>query len=68
MAKRFILFVKRRGSKMAVSDVRQQVNEVMNIQIQQEDLLEVLRQMEDDNLIQFNERGQTIFVKSNVII
>jgi len=68
MAKRFALFVKRRGSKMAVSDVRQQVNEVMNIQLQQEDLLEVLRQMEDDNLIQFNERGQTIFVRSNVII
>ena len=53
---------------MAVSDVRQQLNEVMNIQIQQEDLVEVLRQMEDDNLIQFNERGQTIFVRSNVII
>lgn len=52
---------------MAVGDVRKQVNEVMNAQLQQEDIVESLRQMDADGIVQFNERSQTIFVKSAIV-
>lgn len=51
---------------MAVSDVRQQLNEIMDTQLQQNDVVEALRQMSADGYVQFNERAQTIFVRSAV--
>ena len=62
-----LLYIKRRGTRMAVGDVRKQVNEVMNAQLQQEDIVESLRQMDADGIVQFNERSQTIFVKSAIV-
>jgi DNA replication licensing factor MCM4 len=53
---------------MAVSDVRTQLSEIMNIStIRQEDIVEGLRVLEADGLIQFNERAQTIFVRAGVV-
>ena len=52
---------------MAVSDVRHQLSEIMNLVIvQQNDITEALRRMEADGLIQFNKRSQTIFVRAGV--
>ncbi len=48
---------------MAISDVRRQISEAMNVHaLQNEDIVEALRTAEGDGLIQFNERAQTIFV------
>ena len=52
---------------MAVGDVRKQLNEIMNVQLQQEEVTESLRQMDADGIVQLNERAQTIFVKSVLI-
>ena len=49
---------------MAVSDVRRQVLEVMNLSaLRPDDIVEALRRVEADGLIRFNERNQTIFVR-----
>lgn len=62
------LFIKRRGNRMAVSDVRNQLSEIMNVSaLRQEDVVEGLRVLEADGLIQFNERAQTIFVRAGVV-
>eukprot|EP00957_Ditylum_brightwellii_P101460 7732385-Ditylum_brightwellii.AAC.1 len=58
------LLAERRGNRMAVSDVRRQLNEITNANAQQEEVVEALRRMEADGLIQFNERAQTIFVRA----
>lgn len=53
---------------MAVSDVRNQLSEIMNVSaLRQEDVVEGLRVLEADGLIQFNERAQTIFVRAGVV-
>ena len=62
-----IFDVQRRGTRMAVGDVRKQLNEIMNVQLQQEEVTESLRQMDADGIVQLNERAQTIFVKSVLI-
>jgi len=61
------LLAERRGNRMAVSDVRRQLNEITNANAQQEEVVEALRRMEADGLIQFNERAQTIFVRAGVL-
>ena len=53
---------------MAVSDVRRQLSEIMNIvSIEPNDIVDALRCAEADGLIQFNERAQTIFVRAGVV-
>lgn len=62
------LLAERRGSRMAVGDVRRQLSEIMNVQgLKQEDVIEALRSAEGDGLIQLNERAQTIFVRQGVV-
>eukprot|EP01083_Nonionella_stella_P257437 881208_1 len=62
------LLAERRGNRMAVSDVRNQLSEIMNVSaLRQEDVVEGLRVLEADGLIQFNERAQTIFVRAGVV-
>jgi DNA replication licensing factor MCM4 len=51
---------------MAVGDVRRQLTEITNVTIAQDDLMESLRIMEADGVIQLNERAQTIFVRAGV--
>ena len=53
---------------MAVSDVRRQLSEIMNVtSLQQDEVVDALRRMEADGLIQFNERAQTIFVRAGIV-
>jgi len=62
------LLMERRGQRMALSDMRKQLSEIMDMSsVQQDDLLEALRCMEADGKIQFNERAQTIFVRAGVL-
>ncbi len=64
----FLMVLQRRGNRMAVSDVRNQLSEIMNISsLRQEDITEGLRVLEADGLIQFNERAQTIFVRAGLM-
>ena len=61
------LFQERRGSRMAVRDVTRQLTEINNVQIPHENVVEGLRRMHADGVIQFNERSQTIFVRSGLV-
>eukprot|EP00590_Aulacoseira_subarctica_P006014 CAMPEP_0172415316 /NCGR_PEP_ID=MMETSP1064-20121228/1746_1 /TAXON_ID=202472 /ORGANISM="Aulacoseira subarctica , Strain CCAP 1002/5" /LENGTH=983 /DNA_ID=CAMNT_0013152253 /DNA_START=19 /DNA_END=2970 /DNA_ORIENTATION=- len=61
------LLAERRGQRMAVRDVRRQIGEVVNSTVGQEEVLECLKQMEADGIIQFNERQQTIFVRTGAL-
>lgn len=62
------IFADRRGNRMAVRDVSRQLSEIANISISHDDLMERLRQMEADNVIQLNERAQTIFVRTGITL
>jgi len=61
------LLVERRGNRLGVSEIRRQLGEVLNAQVQQEDLTDILKVMDADGLVQFNERAQTVFVRAGVI-
>ena len=61
------LLVERRGNRLSVSEIRRQLSEILNVAVQQEDLIEILRTMEADGLVQFNERAQTVFVRAGVV-
>lgn len=60
------LFRERRGARMAVRDVTKQLNEINNATVPHDDMVEGLRRMHADGIIQFNERTQTIFVRSTL--
>ena len=51
---------------MAVSDVRKQIMEITSMEVSHDEILENLRLMESDGVIQFNERAQTLFVKTKI--
>jgi len=61
------LFQERRGNRMAVRDVTKQLTEINNATIPHEDVLEALRRMHADGVIQLNERSQTLFVRSGIV-
>jgi len=61
------LLVERRGNRLGVADVRRQLSEVTNEQVEQEDVVEVLRTLDADGLVQYNERAQTVFVRAGVV-
>jgi DNA replication licensing factor MCM4 len=61
------LFAERRGTRMAFRDVQQQLNEILNATVTHDELVEILRQMEANNLIQLNERAQTVFVRTGIV-
>jgi len=61
------LFQERRGSRMAVRDVTKQLSEINDVTIPHEDVVEALRRMHADGVIQFNERAQTLFVRSGLV-
>jgi DNA replication licensing factor MCM4 len=61
------LFAERRGTRMSVRDVSRQVSEVLNATIPHDDLVEAIRLMEADGIVQFNERGQTVFVRTGIV-
>jgi DNA replication licensing factor MCM4 len=61
------LLVERRGNRIGVSEIRRQLSEIMNVTVQQEDLIEIIKVMDADGLVQYNERAQTVFVRAGVI-
>jgi len=61
------LLVERRGNRLGVSEIRRQLSEILNAQVQQEDLVDILKVMDADGLVQFNERAQTVFVRAGVV-
>jgi len=61
------LFAARRGTRMAVRDISSQLSEILNNAVEQADIIDALNQMEDNGIIQFNERNQSVFVRMGVI-
>jgi DNA replication licensing factor MCM4 len=61
------LLVERRGNRLGVGEIRRQLSEILNAQVQQEDLTEILKVMDADGLVQYNERAQTVFVRAGVV-
>ena len=56
-----------RGNWMGVSDIRRRLSDFLNITVQQENIIDILKVMDVDGLVQFNERAQTIFVHAGVV-
>lgn len=52
---------------MAVRDVTRQMSEITNTTVKHDDVVTHLRQLESDGIIQFNERSQTLFVRSGIM-
>lgn len=62
------LLLERRGKRMAVRDISKQLCEINNIStVPHEDLANALRRLHSDGIIQFNERSQTVFVRTSLI-
>lgn len=51
---------------MAVRDVARELSEFADIAAPPDELAEALRRMDANDKIQFNERNQTIFVRSSI--
>ena len=50
-----------------MSDIRRQLSEILNVTVPPEELLDILKVMDADGLVQFNERAQTVFVRAGVV-
>jgi DNA replication licensing factor MCM4 len=62
------LLMERRGTRLAVRDVNRQLTEIMGDTPPSHDLVvQALRRMQGDGLIQFHERAQTIFVRNGIV-
>jgi DNA replication licensing factor MCM4 len=51
---------------MAVRDILRELTEFTNMDVSQDEVIHALRTMEADGFIQFNERAQTVFVRTGV--
>lgn len=60
------LLAERRGNRMAFRDISKQLAEITNATIPHDAIVEALRQMDADGSVQFNERAQTIFVRTGI--
>ncbi len=58
--------VERRGNRLAVRDVAKQLSEISNTQVAQDEVVDALRRLEADGMVQFNERNQSIFVRTGL--
>jgi DNA replication licensing factor MCM4 len=52
---------------LAVRDVTKQLLEISNQTVPHEDVVVALRRMDADGIVQFNERAQTIFVRTGIV-
>jgi DNA replication licensing factor MCM4 len=57
----------RRGNRIYVRDVARQLSEISNVQVPQEDVVGALRRLDADGVVQFNERAQSVFVRTGVV-
>jgi DNA replication licensing factor MCM4 len=57
----------RRGNRIYVRDVVRQLSEISNVQVPQEDVVGALRRLEAEGVVQFNERAQSVFVRTGVV-
>jgi DNA replication licensing factor MCM4 len=62
-----LLHIKRRGTRLAVRDVTRQLSEISNTSVEQDNVVSALRRLEADGVIQFNERNQSIFVRTGIV-
>mmetsp|Transcript_21709 Transcript_21709/g.53843 ORF Transcript_21709/g.53843 Transcript_21709/m.53843 type:complete len:939 (+) Transcript_21709:100-2916(+) len=58
--------VERRGNRLAVRDVAKQLSEISNTQVAQDEVADALRRLEADGMVQFNERNQSVFVRTGL--
>jgi DNA replication licensing factor MCM4 len=60
------LLAARKGSRLTLRDISRQLTEVTNETIAHDALVELLRIMEADGVVQLNERSQTVFVRTAI--
>jgi DNA replication licensing factor MCM4 len=58
----------RRGNRLAVRDIARQLSEISNTQVSQDDLVVAFRRLDADGIVQFNERNQSVFVRTGVVL
>lgn len=52
---------------MGVKEVSRQMGEISDQAIPHDDLISALRRLETDGVVQFNERAQTVLVRSGIV-
>ena len=60
------LMAARRGSRLTFRDIVRQITEVTGETIAHDDLVDALRIMDADGVVQLNERSQTVFVRTGL--
>ena len=58
--------LKRRGTRLALRDIVNHLSEVSNQPVSYDDISGALRQMEADGFLQFNERAQSVFIRTRI--
>ena len=53
---------------MSVRDILREIVEISNMEVSHEEMIPILRTMEADGIIQFNERAQTVFVRTGGVV
>lgn len=61
------LLSERRGNRLSVRDITKQLGEISNQSTPQDDIVGALKRLEADGVIQFNERNQTVLVRTGIV-
>jgi len=55
---------KKRGNRVAMSDVRKDLSEQTNVVVTPEEVAKAIKALSEDDFLQYDERKQTVFVKA----
>ncbi|KAL7561237.1 hypothetical protein ACA910_004158 [Epithemia clementina (nom. ined.)] len=61
------MLAEKRGQRVSLRELFQTVQEVINQPVEHHDLVEVLRVLEAEGAIQYNERAQSVFVRAGIL-
>lgn len=61
------LLLERRGSRMTVREIERQLGEITNTTPSHDTVVEMLRRLEDEGVLQWNAHAQTIYVQTGLV-
>lgn len=61
------LLAERRGNRLSVRDITKQLVEISNQSTTQEDIIDALKRLAADGIVGFNERSQSVIVRSGIV-
>jgi DNA replication licensing factor MCM4 len=61
------LLAERRGNRLSVRDVTKQLAEISDLSMSQNEIVDALKRLAADGIIQYNERNQTVVSRSGLV-